>query len=86
MDGLYGAIVVAAADLIVARPFGLVSSDPGEQAAMMRAEKRMQPLFISDWSQFTSEEFYAVQAKAHIDYTCVDSIIINGAVSGKPLR
>lgn len=80
MDGLYGAIVIAAPEADP-RPFDLISSEPADQHAMLNAEENIQPLFISDWSQFTSEEFNSIQTEAHIDYTCVDSIITNGVVS-----
>ena len=79
MDGLYGAIVVAA-DNEAERPFDLLSSDPIERAAMRKAENKIQPLLISDWTQFTFEEFNHVQSQAHIDFTCMDSVVINGVV------
>lgn len=84
MDGLYGAIVISASD-DAQRPFHLLSPNGADQIAMRLAESKLQPLMISDWSQFTFEEFDRVQRRANIDYTCMDSIIINGAVSGKKL-
>ena len=80
MDGLYGAIIVDAPPE-AERPFHLISRDPADQMAMRLAEKKLQPLAISDWSQYTFSEFYGVERDANIDFTCMDAIIVNGAVS-----
>ena len=80
MDGLYGAIIIDTPPQ-AERPFHLISRDPEDQAAMRAAEKKLQPLAISDWSQLTFSEFYGVEREANIDFTCMDAIIVNGAVS-----
>ncbi|KAF2795494.1 multicopper oxidase [Melanomma pulvis-pyrius CBS 109.77] len=80
MDGLYGAIIITPpkqAD----RPFHMISRDPVDYTAMREAETKLQTLMISDWSQFSFERFYGVEREANIDFTCMDSIIINGAGS-----
>ena len=79
MDGLYGAIIIDAPPQ-AERPFHLISRDPTDQAAMRAAELKLQPLAISDWSQFTFSQFYEVEQAANIDFTCMDAIIVNGAV------
>ena len=80
MDGLYGSIVISA-DEQTERPFHLISHSLADQLAMKAAETELQPLLISDWSQFTFREFNNIQKSANIDYTCIDSIIVNGMVS-----
>ena len=77
MDGMYGAIVIEPAHN-TERPFHLISNDSTEQSAMRAAELEMQPIMISDWTQFTSSEFHAVEATANVDLACIDAIIING--------
>ncbi|KAK3713673.1 Multicopper oxidase ctb12 [Vermiconidia calcicola] len=78
MDGMYGAILILGHE---ERPFHLISADGAEQVAMQTAEQEMQPVMISDWTQFTSSEFHAVQAAANIDLACIDAIIVNGVGS-----
>ncbi|KAM3419072.1 hypothetical protein BST61_g5027 [Cercospora zeina] len=80
MDGLYGAVVIAPNDEAL-RPFHLVSSDEADQTAMLAAEKLMRPIFVSDWSQYTSAEYHGIQYAANIDFSCMDSILINGVGS-----
>lgn len=62
MDGLYGAIVVTAPES-ADRPFHLIGDDA---EAMMKAEREIQPLLISDWTQFTFGEFYEVEESANV--------------------
>nr|WAU16861.1 CTB12 [Cercospora sp. JNU001]WRF81185.1 laccase [Cercospora sp. JNU001] len=77
MDGLYGAVVIAPNDE-APRPFHLISSGEADQAAMLAAEKLMRPVFVSDWSQYTSAEYHGIQRSANIDFSCMDSLLING--------
>ena len=79
MDGLYGAIMVQPpAD--VSRPFSWISNSSSDQADMMKAEANAQRIFLSDFSQFTSAEFYDIAVAGNIDETCVDALLINGKV------
>lgn len=80
MDGLYGAIVIAASPQ-ADRPFQLISDNPTDVDAMREAERKLHPLLISDWSQYTFSQFYEVEQSANIDFTCMDAIVVNGAVS-----
>lgn len=80
MDGLYGAIIIDA-PARQERPFHLISRDPADQIAMRIAENKLQPLMISDWSQFSSSGFWQVEREGGIDFTCMDAILVNGAVS-----
>ena len=77
MDGMYGAIVVQPVD-DAQRPFHLISDILVDQENMQAAELAMQPIMISDWTQFTSSEFHAAQAAANVDLACIDAIIVNG--------
>lgn len=77
MDGMYGAIVIIPAS-DAERPFHLISEDNDAQEAMRTAELELKPLMISDWTQFTSAEFHAVQAAANVDMACIDAIVVNG--------
>ncbi|KAF2172654.1 multicopper oxidase [Zasmidium cellare ATCC 36951] len=77
MDGMYGAIIIEPAEE-EPRPFHLMSEEQGEQVAMTGAETSMETLMISDWTQFTSTEFHAIQSAANVDMACIDAIIING--------
>lgn len=79
MDGLYGSIIILPSD-DEDRPFHRISRNPKDWAAMREAEKRVHPLLISDWSQYTFSEFYRVEQEANIDFTCMDAIVVNGAV------
>ena len=80
MDGLYGAIIIDA-PAQQERPFHLISPDPEDQRAMRNAESKLQPLMISDWSQFSSSGFWQVERDGGVDFTCMDAILVNGAVS-----
>lgn len=64
MDGLYGAIVVTAPES-VERPFHLIAGGR-ETEAIIKAEREIQPLLVSDWTQFTFEDFYDVEETANV--------------------
>lgn len=80
MDGLYGSIIVNPGE-DEERPFHIISRESKDWAKMRAAEKKLQTLMISDWSQFKFHDFLHVEEQANIDYTCMDSIIVNGDVS-----
>jgi FtsP/CotA-like multicopper oxidase with cupredoxin domain len=80
MDGLYGGIIITP-EADARSPFGLINGDVSEQQLMREAERKMTPVFVSDWSQYTSSEFQAIEAKANVDLACIDAIIINGVGS-----
>ncbi|KAF4440591.1 multicopper oxidase [Fusarium austroafricanum] len=77
MDGLYGAIIVAASPE-AERPFHLISGDAEEQEAMRAAESNMRPLLVADWSQYKFDDLYGIEAAANFDLACTDAIIVNG--------
>ena len=85
MDGMYGAIIIDGPPG-AARPFHLISRDADDLEAMYTAEQKIQPLLLSDWSQYSFDEFWEVESDANIDYTCMDAIIVNGAVSFDYIR
>ena len=80
MDGMYGAMVIARGG-DEADPFHMISHEAGEWERMREAEREMKTLMISDWSQFGFGEFMGVEREANIDFTCMDAIVVNGAVS-----
>ncbi|KAJ9658188.1 hypothetical protein H2198_003893 [Neophaeococcomyces mojaviensis] len=75
MDGLYGAIFISAADGEEG-PFSSVDSSAVEKLKL--ADAKNEPLFVSDWSKYTFDEFYAIEQAGNVDIACADSIIING--------
>jgi len=77
MDGLYGAIIIEAADN-APKPFTLISNDSSAVAAMVAAEKIQETIFVSDYNKYTSKEFHEQEEAANVDIACADSIILNG--------
>jgi len=76
-DGLYGAIVISPAD-DAELPFSQISSSSDDVAKMTAAALATEPLFVSDWSQYTFDEFLEIEKAANVDDACTDSIILNG--------
>lgn len=77
MDGLFGAIIIAPS-ANEPRPFGMISSSASDLAAMQTAEQNAQTAFVSDWSQFTSKEFFDISIASGVDNYCMDAILVNG--------
>ncbi|KAJ9655026.1 hypothetical protein H2198_006020 [Neophaeococcomyces mojaviensis] len=75
MDGLYGAIFISPADG-EGGPFSSVDSSGVDKLKL--ADAKNEPLFVSDWSKYTFDEFYAIEQAGNVDIACADSIIING--------
>lgn len=80
MDGMYGAIVIEPKDESD-RPWSLISSDPADYAHMTAADTALEPVFLSDYSKYTSSEFHAIEEAGNIDFACTDAILINGVGS-----
>ncbi|KAH8730337.1 multicopper oxidase-domain-containing protein [Phaeosphaeriaceae sp. PMI808] len=80
MDGVYGAIIIKPSE-DEERPFHMLSHDFADWEKMREAEKKIQTLMISDWSQYSFKDFMTIEEEANIDYTCMDAIIVNGAGS-----
>ncbi|KAK5073401.1 hypothetical protein LTR70_010293 [Exophiala xenobiotica] len=76
MDGLYGAIFISPADGGEEGPFFSVDSSAVDKLKL--ADAKNEPLFVSDWSKYTFDEFYAIEQAGNVDIACADSIIING--------
>jgi FtsP/CotA-like multicopper oxidase with cupredoxin domain len=76
-DGLYGAIVIAPAD-DAETPFSQLSSDSTDVDQMTAAVEAIETVFISDWNQFTFDEFFTMEQDANVDDACTDAIILNG--------
>ncbi|KIW88693.1 uncharacterized protein Z519_10739 [Cladophialophora bantiana CBS 173.52] len=77
MDGLYGAIIISPASEDD-KPFSLINNDPAFIKLMSAADDELQPVFISDYNRYTSQELHEQEANANIDFACSDAIIING--------
>ncbi|KAH0844209.1 Laccase-1 [Fonsecaea pedrosoi] len=77
MDGLYGAIIIAP-ESDDEKPFSLINSDPEFIKLMSAADDELQPIFISDYNKYTSQELHEQERNANIDFACSDAIIING--------
>jgi len=77
MDGLYGPIIIKPS---AKEPtaFGMISNNTADIAAMLKAEANTNPMLVSDWISFTSDEVIKLVKESGIDYICVDSILING--------
>jgi FtsP/CotA-like multicopper oxidase with cupredoxin domain len=76
-DGLYGAIYIKP-NQSQARPFKLISEDPGELERMLEAEKYTQPLILSDWRHLSSSEVWETERRTGIDAFCANAILFNG--------
>ncbi|KAG8700117.1 hypothetical protein FRC08_004918 [Ceratobasidium sp. 394] len=61
-----------------ASPFGLISSNVADIAAMKAAEKNPNRLFIYDWKHKTSAEYMNEWKRTLVEPLCLDDILING--------
>lgn len=48
---------------------------------MMEAEGKLEALLLADYTHMPFEEYDRVQNNANVEILCMDSIIVNGAVS-----
>ncbi|PTB62129.1 multicopper oxidase [Trichoderma citrinoviride] len=77
VDGLYGAIHI--------RPkqdrtglWSQISDDEKDIEAMEKAARDPEYLVVSDWSQYTSEEYWKISTDSGLLVFCLDSILVNG--------
>ncbi|KHN93909.1 Cupredoxin [Metarhizium album ARSEF 1941] len=77
VDGLYGAVHV--------RPKGdrkglwsQISQDDKDIEAMEKAACDPEYLVVSDWSQYTSDEYWKISNDSGLPVFCLDSILVNG--------
>ncbi|KAG9077705.1 hypothetical protein FS749_010373 [Ceratobasidium sp. UAMH 11750] len=61
-----------------ANPFGLISSNSADIAAMKTAEKSPYRLFIYDWKHKTSTDYMDEWKRTQVEPLCLDDILING--------
>ncbi|KAF8756654.1 multicopper oxidase family [Rhizoctonia solani] len=59
-------------------PFGLISSDAADIAAMKVAERNPHKLFIYDWKHKTADEYMEEWKRTMVEPLCLDDILING--------
>ena len=77
MDGLYGPIYIQP-KASVKRPWKFIDNDTDVQAALTAADNNVKPVFLSDWSSYTSSELLEIERSGNIDVACADSILVNG--------
>ncbi|RMZ78940.1 hypothetical protein DV737_g3680, partial [Chaetothyriales sp. CBS 132003] len=78
MDGLIGAIIIQSADG-AEKPFSQIDGVTAEDVEqLIAAEAAVEPIFVSDWSRYTFDEFFAIEQAANIDSSCTDALILNG--------
>jgi hypothetical protein len=77
MDGLYGAIIIKP-PTTEPTAFGMISENPVDIDAMLKAEANPNPMIVSDWISFTSDEVITLEMESGVDYICTDSVLING--------
>lgn len=75
MDGLYGAIYISPAEG-EENPFSAIDSSAIDKLTL--AADKAEPIFVSDWSKYTFDQFFAIQQAGNVDIACADAIILNG--------
>lgn len=75
MDGLYGAIFISPSDG-EETPWKAIDASSVDKLKV--ADAKSEPIFISDWSKYTFDEFYSIEEKGNVDIACADSIVLNG--------
>ncbi|KAK4466554.1 multicopper oxidase [Cladorrhinum samala] len=76
-DGLYGGIFIKPK----AKLDGLwsqISKDPEDIKAMDRAARDPELMVLSEWTSFTSEQWWKAVTDSNLLIFCVDSILLNG--------
>ncbi|KAF2475269.1 laccase [Lindgomyces ingoldianus] len=76
-DGLYGGIFIRPKKDCEA-PWPFISDDTRDTDAMARAALNPELVMLSDWSQYTSDEYWKANVDSGLLVFCVDSILANG--------
>ncbi|EXJ84319.1 hypothetical protein A1O3_04986 [Capronia epimyces CBS 606.96] len=76
-DGLYGAIIIYPRGSQESF-FRSISNDSKDLAAIEIAAVHAIPIFVSDWTHYTFDEFFAIEKASGLDDYCADATIING--------
>lgn len=76
-DGMYGPIVIHPRP-DDPKPFHLIDENEDAITAMIKAEKEVKPLLISDFTHLTSREKWNNTLDAETEISCYDSIVFNG--------
>ncbi|GKZ84373.1 hypothetical protein AnigIFM56816_009696 [Aspergillus niger] len=76
-DGLYGAIYIEPTDNIE-KPFSIITTDEVELEFLRKAEQNTQPVILSDWRRFTSDEIWNIEEQSGVESYCASSILVNG--------
>ncbi|KAL4951520.1 multicopper oxidase-domain-containing protein [Aspergillus filifer] len=76
-DGLYGAIHILPEDTLK-KPFSLISDNETELEAMVKAERKSTPIFLSDVRALTAEELWEAEIAMGRDAVCANALLVNG--------
>lgn len=76
-DGMYGAVLIHPRRG-APKPFDLISGNPGAVKAMEKAERKVYPLMISDFTRLTSREKWDATVEAETEISCYDAVLFNG--------
>ncbi|KAH6842859.1 multicopper oxidase [Chaetomium sp. MPI-CAGE-AT-0009] len=76
-DGLYGAIFVHPKKDLTGL-WSRISQNPEDIKAMDKAARSPELMVLSEWSSFTSEEYWKVIEESRLAIFCVDSVLLNG--------
>jgi FtsP/CotA-like multicopper oxidase with cupredoxin domain len=84
-DGLYGAISIQPPNG-VSPALSKISNSSRDRGIMQRAIRQPYTALVSDWTKFTSDQYYQAEHDSGYDLYCVDSILLNGkgAVNCQP--
>lgn len=77
VDGLYGAIHIRP-KLDRTDLWAQISDDEEDIKAMEQAALDPEYLVVSDWSQYTSDEYWKISTDSGMLVFCLDSILVNG--------
>ncbi|KAI0008774.1 multicopper oxidase [Xylariaceae sp. FL0662B] len=76
-DGLYGGILVRPKENLDGL-WSKISNDTDDIKAMTKAATNAELAVLSDWSQYTSDEYWKANEETNLLVFCVDSILMNG--------
>ncbi|KAI9744721.1 MAG: hypothetical protein M1818_001646 [Claussenomyces sp. TS43310] len=60
------------------QPWHFISNNAKDINQMTKAAADPQLIMVSDWTNFTSDEYMQAQVNSELDIFCVDSILVNG--------
>ncbi|KDQ18293.1 hypothetical protein BOTBODRAFT_143361 [Botryobasidium botryosum FD-172 SS1] len=76
-DGIRGTLYLEP-DPSLPTPFDLISSEPDDLAAMIKANADPKIISLSEWKHLESEQVLQEWDRTHVEPLCADSFLING--------